>query len=98
GPCGPAAPCAPAGPGGPTRPLDGPIHLPVGSTMGVPLIVIEFGVMSPSTLPATIAYGTLWTDARGVISASLPTAVPRKSGVRLSTSLSGLTSPSAAEK
>lgn len=42
----------------------------------MPLTVTDFGVMSPVTFPATIAYGTLVTTCRGVISGSPLTAIP----------------------
>ena len=41
-----------------------------------PPTITEFGVMSPLTLLQRIAYGTLCTGARGVISASVPTVIP----------------------
>ncbi|WP_437930453.1 hypothetical protein WMF37_14820 [Sorangium sp. So ce291] len=43
----------------------------------VVLTVTELGVMSPLTLPARSAYGTLATAARGLSSSSSPTVMPR---------------------
>jgi hypothetical protein len=43
----------------------------------VPPTVTDVGWMSPIASPATIAYGTLCTGARGVISGSAPTVMPR---------------------
>ena len=54
-----------------------PTHLPLSSMIIVPFIVTEVGWMSPMASPATIAYGTLCTATRGVISGSLPTVMPR---------------------
>ncbi|WP_437899744.1 hypothetical protein [Sorangium sp. So ce124] len=50
------------------------------STSVLPLVVFtvtEVGVMSPFTLPASSAYGTLATVARGSSSTSSPTVMPR---------------------
>jgi hypothetical protein len=51
--------------------------LPVSSITTCPFTVIDVGVMSPFTLFASSAYGTLPSVWRGVISASVPTVTPR---------------------
>jgi hypothetical protein len=58
-------------------PAVGPTHWPELSTIVVPFTVIDLGLMSPETLPATSAYGTLVRACRGAISASPPTVSPR---------------------
>jgi hypothetical protein len=55
-----------------------PIQLPFASmTWPAPWIDTDEGVMSPFTSFARSAYGTLPTTARGAISGSLPTLMPR---------------------
>jgi hypothetical protein len=46
-------------------------------TSPTPSIDSDEGVMSPFTFPATRAYGTLPTGARGLISGSFATWTPR---------------------
>jgi hypothetical protein len=54
-----------------------PTHLPVESMTVIPLTDTDVGWMSPLTSFARNAYGTLPMVARGVISASVPTWMPR---------------------
>jgi hypothetical protein len=82
------------------RPVGSPTHFPFASmTVPTPLIETLAGVMSPFTSLAMIAYGTLATRARGSISGSSPTLMPRNSVEPLNTFVSsGVSSPRLTEK
>ena len=95
----PVAPVSPVGPVGPTSPVVGPTQLPSASTTVVPFTVMLLGVMSPVTLLAIRAYGTLTRDWRGDISESVPMVTPRNRTEPSKTDASReATSPSWAEK
>jgi hypothetical protein len=83
----------------PASPVVGPTHLPELLMTVVPLMLTLVGVMSPFTFPAIIAYGTLRTACRGVISGSVPTVTPRYIGspVKIVAGI-GVDSPRMAEK
>ena len=99
GPIGPTGPAGPIGPAGPDGPLDAPTQRPVESTTCIPPTVMLVGVMSPTTLVATSAYGTLPMGSRGVISGSVPTVTPRKRVRPANTvGVNGVVEPSCVEK